>query len=73
MVVDAAAGGAMYNYCSVLPILLESLVRLARVRTVLTWSYVPGHTAYPLNELVDALARLVSKKDISDRTEDGVP
>eukprot|EP00959_Pyramimonas_sp_CCMP1952_P156006 3263076-Pyramimonas_sp.AAC.1 len=73
MVVEAAAGGVMYKYCCALPILLDSLVKLARVRTVITWLHVPGHAAYPLNELVDALARLVSIKDISNRPEDGVP
>eukprot|EP00959_Pyramimonas_sp_CCMP1952_P391836 8211491-Pyramimonas_sp.AAC.1 len=73
MVVKGAAGGVMNNSCSVLPTLLDFLVKPARMRTVITWSHVPGHAAYPLNEPVDALARLVSMEDISDRPEDGVP
>eukprot|EP00959_Pyramimonas_sp_CCMP1952_P111245 2327279-Pyramimonas_sp.AAC.1 len=68
MVVEAAAGNVMYRYCGALPILLDSLVKLARVRL-----HVPGHTAHPLNELVDALARRVSIMDIPDRPEDRVP
>eukprot|EP00959_Pyramimonas_sp_CCMP1952_P028916 606762-Pyramimonas_sp.AAC.1 len=71
--VEAAAGGVMHRCCGALPIRLDSLVMLARVRAVLTWLHVPGHTAYPLNELVDTLARSVSVKDIADRPEDAVP
>eukprot|EP00959_Pyramimonas_sp_CCMP1952_P224084 4685274-Pyramimonas_sp.AAC.1 len=73
MVVEAAARHVMYRSCGALPILLDSLVKLARVRTVITWLHVPGHTAHPLNELVDTLARRVSVKDLSDRPEDGMP
>eukprot|EP00959_Pyramimonas_sp_CCMP1952_P109701 2294617-Pyramimonas_sp.AAC.1 len=73
MVVETAAGGPMYRYCGALPIRSDSLVKLARVRTVLTWLHVPSHAAYPLNELVDARARRVSIKDIADRPEDAVP
>eukprot|EP00959_Pyramimonas_sp_CCMP1952_P004282 90115-Pyramimonas_sp.AAC.2 len=75
MVVEAAAGGVMYRSGGALPIQLVSLGKLARVRTLITWLHIPGHAAYPLNEVVDALARLVSVsvKDISNRPEDGVP
>eukprot|EP00959_Pyramimonas_sp_CCMP1952_P086954 1818903-Pyramimonas_sp.AAC.1 len=64
MVVEAAAGGVMYRSCGALPALLDSLVQLARVRTV-------ANTAHPLDELVDALACLASTKDISDRPKHG--
>eukprot|EP00959_Pyramimonas_sp_CCMP1952_P229577 4800111-Pyramimonas_sp.AAC.1 len=36
MVVEAAAGGAMYRSCGALPILLDSVVKLARSRAVIT-------------------------------------
>eukprot|EP00959_Pyramimonas_sp_CCMP1952_P331543 6942658-Pyramimonas_sp.AAC.1 len=70
MVVETAAGCVLCRSCGPLPILLDSLVKLARVRTVITWLHVPGHAAYPMNELVDTIARLVSTKDISGRPED---
>eukprot|EP00959_Pyramimonas_sp_CCMP1952_P214282 4483688-Pyramimonas_sp.AAC.1 len=73
MAVEAAEGGVMYRSGGVLPILLDSLVKLARVRNVIACLHAPGRTAYPLNELVDTLPRLVSIKDISDRPEDAVP
>eukprot|EP00959_Pyramimonas_sp_CCMP1952_P146628 3069136-Pyramimonas_sp.AAC.1 len=73
MVVESAAGGVVYRACGVLPIPWDSLVKLARVRTVITWLHLPGHTAYPLNELVDTPARLVPIKYISDRPGDAVP
>eukprot|EP00959_Pyramimonas_sp_CCMP1952_P304251 6367551-Pyramimonas_sp.AAC.1 len=62
MMVEAAAGGVLCRYCGALPILLDSLVKLARARTVITWLHGPGCAAYPLNELVDAVARLVSRR-----------
>eukprot|EP00959_Pyramimonas_sp_CCMP1952_P196251 4103067-Pyramimonas_sp.AAC.1 len=73
MVVEAAAGDAMHRSCGALPILLDSLAELARVRAVITRLHVPGRTAYPLNELVDRFARLASVKDISDCPEDAAP
>ena len=61
MVVKAANFGSTFPYCGDLPVLLDGLIKLARVTTQVTWKHVHGHSADPLNELADTLATLASQ------------